>query len=265
MTVLTIPSPSAENERAAVRGRIEIALDLAMLVLRNGGSTWMADRTFRNVAKGYGREGATAAWRLDFAAAHCMTSSGALTVVRSVGNTRVNLVRVSEAAMLSEKVARGEVDPVKLRSEIERISILVMPYNRLLMMIAAALGAAAFCRIGGGDWTAAGAALVAASVGQAARSQLVNTTLPPGAIVLTCGVISAWCAALFIRIGMSHVGAPTLLASVVYLVPGLPLINGFMDAMGDKFLIVGLERIIRAVVLFVVLAIAIASAVAVLL
>ncbi len=37
---------------------IERALDVALIVMRNGGSTVMADRTFRNILKGYKQDGA---------------------------------------------------------------------------------------------------------------------------------------------------------------------------------------------------------------
>ena len=47
------------------------------------------------------------------------------------------------------------------------------------------------------------------------------------------------------------------------MVPGLPLINGFVDMVSHKYLFVGLERIANAAFLFLVLAIAIALAYAV--
>ncbi len=46
-------------------------------------------------------------------------------------------------------------------------------------------------------------------------------------------------------------------------VPGLPLINGFVDLVSHKYLFVGLERIANAAFLFLLLAIAIALAYAV--
>jgi uncharacterized membrane protein YjjP (DUF1212 family) len=47
------------------------------------------------------------------------------------------------------------------------------------------------------------------------------------------------------------------------MVPGLPLINGFVDMVSHKYLIVGLERIANAGFLFLVLAVAIVLAYAV--
>jgi uncharacterized membrane protein YjjP (DUF1212 family) len=54
--------------------------------------------------------------------------------------------------------------------------------------------------------------------------------------------------------------SPTLIASVVYLVPGLPLINGFIDVYSFRYVLVGVERMLHAAVLFLLLALAIAFA-----
>jgi uncharacterized membrane protein YjjP (DUF1212 family) len=72
-------------------------------------------------------------------------------------------------------------------------------------------------------------------------------------------------ASVGLRLGFSHVESATLIASVIYLVPGLPLINGFVDVVSHKYLMVGIERIMNAVFLFLVLAIAIVLARAVIL
>jgi len=42
---------------------VERALDVALIVMQNGGSTVMADRTFQNILEGYKQDGVSAAWR----------------------------------------------------------------------------------------------------------------------------------------------------------------------------------------------------------
>jgi uncharacterized membrane protein YjjP (DUF1212 family) len=44
------------------------------------------------------------------------------------------------------------------------------------------------------------------------------------------------------------------------MVPGLPLINGFLDLTSQKYLFVGMQRMLNAVFLFLILAVAIAFA-----
>ena len=64
---------------------VESALEAALLVMRNGGSTVAAEHSFTNIVTGYGLQGVTVVWRLDFIAASSTVDGEPATVVRSVG------------------------------------------------------------------------------------------------------------------------------------------------------------------------------------
>ena len=55
---------------------VEMALEAAAIVMRNGGSTVAANRTFTNILRGYKKEGVAAAWRLDFIVATVPKKAG---------------------------------------------------------------------------------------------------------------------------------------------------------------------------------------------
>ncbi len=242
---------------------VERALDLALLIIQNGGSTMMADRAFKNILKGSKQGGVSAAWRLDFVAASCVAEGQSSAVLRSVGPIGVNLVRASEAAVLGERAAKGEISPDAVVSEIERIKALAPPYPRGVMILAAACTAAFFSQIPGGDWGAFGIAFVAAGVGQFLRLLLQARSHAVAPVTLVSGLLSSCIACVGLRLGFSQIAPATLIASVIYMVPGLPLINGFVDMVSHKQLLAGLERIANAAFLFLVLAVAIALAYAV--
>jgi uncharacterized membrane protein YjjP (DUF1212 family) len=239
---------------------IERALDVALIVMQNGGSTVMADRTFKNILKGYRQDGVFASWRLDFVGVSGAAEDRSVTVLRPVGPIGVNLGRASEATVLGERVARGDVDRTALVSEIDRLRALPPRYNRWALTAAAAFTAAVFSQLAGGDWGALGIALVGGGVGQFVRSLLQTRKLPVAPVMLVCGVLSACLTAVGLRLGLSQTAPAAVVASVIYLVPGLPLINGFIDLVSHKYLFVGLERLANAAFLFLVLAIAIAFA-----
>jgi uncharacterized membrane protein YjjP (DUF1212 family) len=239
---------------------VEAALETASIVMRNGGSTVAAARTFTNILTGYKVKGVSGVWRLDFIAATGAIEGQSFTDMRPVGPIGVNLVRASEMEILGERVAYGEVIPGALDAEITRIKQVPTPYNPWLALVAAACVAAALSQFAGGDWGSLGIALVAAGVGQALRSQLQVRKVPAANVTLICGLLSACIASVGLRLGFSQVAPVTLIASVIYLAPGLPLINGFVDVLSHKHLLVGIERIANALYLFLVLAIAIALA-----
>jgi uncharacterized membrane protein YjjP (DUF1212 family) len=239
---------------------VEAALEAALIVMRNGGSTAAADRSFANILAGFKTEGVSAAWRLDFIAATSRSGGQLLTVLRPVGPIGVNLVRAAEVAALSERVAKGQVAVAALDAELARVKTLPAPYNRWVVMAAAAFTAAFFSQLPGGDWGSLAIAFVAAGGGQFLRSILQARNLAVAPVTLICGMLSVCIASLGLQLGLSDVTPATLIGSVIYMVPGLPLINGFVDVVSHKYLVVGIERIANAAFLILVLAIAIAVA-----
>jgi uncharacterized membrane protein YjjP (DUF1212 family) len=239
---------------------VDTALDVALIVIQNGGSTRLADHTFANVLKGFKKEGVSTVWRLDFVTASVPVEGGPSPITRAIGEVRTNLVRVQQAAMLGERAARGEVNSAVMDSEIARIAKLAPPYNRWVMMLAAACAAAFFSRTASGDWGAFGIAFAAAGIGQCVRSFLPSRNLSRVNVTFICSVISALIATAGLRLGFSQVVPATLIASIIYMVPGIMLINGFVDIISSKYLLVGIERLLDAALLFLILTIAVALA-----
>jgi uncharacterized membrane protein YjjP (DUF1212 family) len=88
--------------------------------------------------------------------------------------------------------------------------------------------------------------MVAANIGQFLRSLLQARKLTVAPVTLIRGVLLACIAYLGLRMGLSQTVPATVIASIIYTVPGLPLINGFVDMVSYKYLFVGLERIANA-------------------
>jgi uncharacterized membrane protein YjjP (DUF1212 family) len=239
---------------------IEAALDTAVLIMENGGSTVAANRAFAHVLAGHGKEGVTPVWRLDLVVVNAAEGSVSTTVVRPIAIPGINLLRASEAMALAERVARGAVDTADLPAALDRVKALPSPYGRWMTVAAAACAAAGFSGAMGGDWGSLGIAAAAAAVGQVLRSRLQADKVVVALATLVCGLLSAFIASVGLRLGYSESVSPTLIASVVYIVPGLPLINGFIDVYSYKYVLVGVERMLHAAVLFLFLALAIAFA-----
>ena len=240
---------------------IEAALDTAVLIMENGGSTAAANRAFAHVLAGYGKERATPVWRLDFVVVKAAGGSDSATVVRPIGTPRINLLRASEAMTLAERVAHGALRTADVPAALDRVNALPSPYSsRWMTVAAAACAAAGFAGAMGGDWGSLGIAVVAAAVGQALRSRLQARKVELALVTLVCALLSAFVASVGLRLGYSESVSAALIASVVYMVPGLPLINGFIDLYSFKYALVGVERMLHAAVVFLLLGLAIAFA-----
>ena len=167
---------------------VEVALDAAMQVMQNGGSTIAADRTFSNVLTGFKKEGALAVWRLDFIALSADAGADSSAVVRPVGPIGSNLARASQAMHLAERLVGGNISTSEFSVELERIKKLGSPYNRWLMIAAAACVSGFLSRIAGGDWGSFGIAVMAAAAGQFLRSLLPRAAVV--AAVLVTGLLT---------------------------------------------------------------------------
>lgn len=244
----------------ATVAKVEKALEVALIVIQNGGSTARAERTFRNILAAYDQAETSVVWRLEFVIACGTEEDRQWTVLRTVGPIGLNLVRASAALALGERAARREVDVAQLDSEAASIRALPLPYGRWTLVAAAAGAAACFSQIPGGDWGAAGIAAVAASVGQLLRSHLLARKMAVGNVTLACGVLSACLAAYGVRLGFSKAAPAAEIAAIVYMVPGLALLNGFVDVISPRHLMIGLERIANAAFTFLLLSIAVGIA-----
>ena len=240
--------------------KINWALDAAAIVLESGGSTAVAERTLENILKGLGQTGVTAVWRLDCIQLNVNENGRSSTFIRPVGLVGVNLARVSEAEALGERAASGEVSPDLMAAEIERVAKVRPPYGRWTMALAALVAGASFSQLAGGDLGALATCAVAAGVGQLFRSQLQLWGLQRASVTFLSALISALIGAVALRVGVSRAAPATFVGSIVYLVPGLLLINGFLDLTSERMLFVGTQRLLLATFLFLLLSIAVAIA-----
>jgi len=257
----------ARCETATVQPSIEatecigIALDAAASMAKSGGPTTAANQLFTNLLRMFRTDVPTLSWRSDFIlGSGGGQSGGQSSIVRPLGGVSVNLMRASELSDLTERASKEQMSPVSVASELKRIESLPSPYSRWITILAAGVTAGAFSQLAVRNLGTLGVVFLAAVVGQYVRTLLVARKVPGVTTTLLAGIVSALLAAVGLRLGLSKAVTPTLIASVMYMAPGLPLINGFLDMASQKYLITGLERIANAGLLFLAMAIAIGFA-----
>ncbi len=239
---------------------IDAAMDTAALVFQSGGTTNLADTTLRNVLLGHNVENASTVYRIDYIAAHVVEDDCPRTILRPLKPLGLHLARASEAALLAERFRRGEIDSAEFTAETDRIRQLPSPYSRWITLLAAACAAATFSQTIGGDWGAILIVVVAASVGQYLRLTLPAWSVSPYAVLFLCALTSGFVAVAGLRLGLGKVPGATLLAAIIYLVPGVPLINGFIDLVSGRHFVVGVQRLLDATILCFIIAVAVAIA-----
>ena len=115
---------------------------------------------------------------------------------------------------------------------------------------------ASFCRLFGGDWIAMGIVFTSTLVGFAAKQRMQAHGVNHFLIFIISAFMASLCASAALRFDCS---AETALAtSVLFLVPGVPLINGVIDIV-EGHILIGCSRLINALLLIICIAIGLSA------
>ncbi len=163
------------------------------------------------------------------------------TKIRRVVRIGVDMTKVSAINRLSRRVEAGELDRHQVRAELERISALPPNYPAWLVAIMVGLACAAFSRLFGGDWTAFGVTFAASTVAMALRQALTRRFVHPLFIVIITAFTAGGLVGSIARLGWHGDVQVALAASVLLLVPGVPLINAAEDLI-QGHMVIGLAR-----------------------
>jgi len=115
-----------------------------------------------------------------------------------------------------------------------------------LVLLLVGFANAAFCRLFGGDWMAIAVVFFASLVGFFSRQQMQKRGLNHFLVF----ILSAFFASLVASTSLLlHCSSEVALAtSVLFLVPGVPLINGIVDIV-EGHILIGISRLVNAALL----------------
>jgi len=239
---------------------IKSALNAALKVLHFGGSTVMADRTFRNIVSVDKVTKFDIMWRLDNLVVSYDSDGHTKTILKSVGSVGTNLILVSKVIEMSEAVRDGKVKVSEVDDELLKISESTPIHSHFIFILVAGLAAAFYSLFHHGSIESVLIVFASAVIGQTVRLQLQARDIRDSHITFICGLLSAGIASIFLHLGYGQVEIQTLIASLIYLVPGLLMINGFVDFTKQRYIFIGLQRMLNALFLFIILAFVIVTA-----
>lgn len=127
-------------------------------------------------------------------------------------------------------------------------------YNRWLVCLMVALANASFCRLFGGDAPSMTLVWVATWIGFSLKQWMQQWKWNEYAIFTACSFISSAFGSLGYLLAWGTTPDMALGTSVLYLIPGVPLINGTMDVI-DGHSVTGNTRLFNASLLVVCIAV----------
>ena len=238
---------SAHAAAAPLSRMVDLLVRAGSLLLQHGADAGRVEASLKRMERGLGID------RID---AVVMSKTILLTATRAdAHHTRVarvpivgvNLNILSEVEQLLGRFQQGQVTPAQLAPELERIAILPHHYSRGVIVAASGLACAAFCRLFGGDWAALAITGVAAAVAARVRIELNQREVNYFLVALLTALVASLLASG--ALWFSDTPQSALTASVLLLVPGVPLINAGVDILRG-YISAGLARATTSLVVF---------------
>lgn len=242
------------NETKAI---VDSAANTAISVLHFNGVTEMADKAFNNVISNTGISDVNIIWRFDNIMVSYKVNGQSEILMKpiiSIGTSINGLYNVME---FSEDVKNGKISYKDIDTELQKIIDLPLIHKRIVYIILDGLAAAFYLKFHHGNFESIIIVFFAAMIGETVRYKLQSMAVPGNRIMFISGIISAGIASILLNNGYGTVEITTLIASVIYLVPGLRMINGFIDLTSLNYTIIGSQRLLNAMYLLLILAVVI--------
>ncbi|MFT3739844.1 MAG: threonine/serine exporter family protein [Breznakibacter sp.] len=172
----------------------------------------------------------------------------------------VNFRIVSGISRMSWRILEEGWDIVQIERELDRL-IALPHYPRLLILSTVALAGASFCRLFGGNWIDMTVAFGATFAGLFVRQELVKRHYNPYICIYSASFTASLISGFFMKYGvdLSPTREHAFATSVLFLIPGVPLINSFSDLI-DGNLMNGIVRGINGLIIAFAIALGLISA-----
>jgi uncharacterized membrane protein YjjP (DUF1212 family) len=171
--------------------------------------------------------------------------------VVEIPNLPISFKHNSELSALSWEAVDNQLNFEQIKEKYYQI-ISAPRMNALLLLLLVGLANASFCRLFKGDWLSMFIVFLATVAGFFVRTQLQKRKVNHYIIFIVSAFVASFCssAALF----FDTTSGIALATSVLYLIPGVPLINGIIDIV-EGHTLTGISRLVNALLLIACLAI----------
>lgn len=147
----------------------------------------------------------------------------------------VNFRIVSGISRMSWNVVKEKWTIEQINQELDRLTSLPH-YPRLVVLSVVGVAGASFCRIFGGDFIEMVVTFVATFIGLFVRQEALKKEFNPYLCVFFASFTASLISGAFRKLGVGDSMEHAFTASVLFLIPGVPLINSFTDLIDGNIL-----------------------------
>lgn len=225
-----------EMDRDELRDVISLSLWAGQMLLQNGADTQRVEETIHRLGTSLGCDWLDIVILPDAIIASTINNAEFRTKVRRAPGRGVDMQKIADISDMSFRAVAGELDRFKIRTELRRIDQRERNYNRWVVVFGVGLACAAFSRLFGGDWAVFLVTFFASSVAMFTRQELHKRYFNTFLIVVITAFVAGSLASLASILNLSPEPTIAMAASVLLLVPGVPLINAAEDLLNGHTL-----------------------------
>lgn len=240
-----------------LREALDVVLRFGQLMLRAGDTAFRVHDAMTALARRLGIESLSVQIALDGMTATARRDGELVTITREIGPPGINAWRISALEKLARETGTG-LTPQTLAKALDAIES--APPLRSIATVAIGIGLAsgAFSYLNGGDTLGTAMAVAAGGLGQALRALLLRRRRNQYAATALTTVVTAgfYCAGIasFGAGGFGPGHAAGFIFSVLFLVPGFPLVAALLDIVQHQP-VAALSRLFYAVMILLASAI----------
>ena len=226
-----------DNCAAVVRSGLKELLRFGGLMLSAGETAFRVRRSMSAAAGAMGFE----AFSVQLASRSLIASDErngeTATIVRDVGLASINTERIGALEALAQSIPPGMTSR-ELASKLTAIENEPPRYSIVQTAAAVGIACGAFAFLNGSAWAEVAACMIGASLGQSLRTFLYRRRFNHYAIAALSALIASgmYCLACVAMRGGFGTGRNSagLISSVLFLVPGFPLVTALLDQLQDE-------------------------------
>ena len=177
--------------------------------------------------------------------------------IRSTDSYGVNFGIIEGISKLSRTVATNPLSVEQLKNEVNQV-LNSSHYPRYLVLAMVSLAGAAFCFTVGGSWVEMGIAFGATCFGLFVKQECTKRRMNAYLCTYFAALAATVVIGLLYKGGLPERLEYAFTTSVLFLIPGVPLINCFTDLLGGEILN-GLERGANALIHVMTIALALTT------
>jgi uncharacterized membrane protein YjjP (DUF1212 family) len=205
-----------------------VTMRLGLIMLSNGSSSSRADEAMQRVGQALGAERVEAYVTPTGIIASLYRGDEFQTRVERIRALGVNMQRIYEAELLLRSLKMG-ADPAQVDIALSKIEAAAPPYRPWAIMLACGLGCGSFAVLRGGGTLEFATAYLAAVTAQWVRYRLHRAKLRVPPTTVLCAIVASSLAILLVRVMNAPRPELGVIASVLLLVPGVPLVLSLFD------------------------------------